>query len=292
MGFALRAKVLGLALVLGILAVSPWEVRTAAVWRTGVAFEPHLYLTCTLNKTEEEARPEEDLTAKSGGRWLRDAWQLREDRFDSSGKAPEAPKALPKGEFQFVFPDKPACAKPSKRLKKPPKVFAKPKIERAMEGQDVILACESRSYPCISYWDWYRHHEVNGDRLLLNGTGRRVFITESGHRSELILRRLDAAEDPGHYICVGSNSQGHHAAVVLLKVRSHFAALWPLLGIVFEMLLLFTILLFNEFCRGGREQHRRISSSAPPPSPSPSPLPPPIPLPRSKPIRFQNKDGP
>ncbi|XP_074133757.1 basigin-like [Sminthopsis crassicaudata] len=254
MGFALRAKVLGVAAVLGISVLYLGEFRAAAIWRTGVAFESHLYLTCTLNKSEEEARPQGDWTATSGSRWLRDEGQLQEDRFDSSGKVSDVPKTPPKGEFQFVFPAKPACVKPSQRLKKPPKVFAKPKIERAMEGQDAVLACESRSFPRIAYWDWYRHHEVNGDRLLLNGTGRRLFITESGHRSELILRRLDAAEDPGHYICVGSNSQGHHAAVVLLKVRSHFAALWPLLGIVFEMLVLFTIILFNEYCRAGQEQ--------------------------------------
>ncbi|KAM8965481.1 basigin-like [Sarcophilus harrisii] len=255
MGYALRAKVLGATVVLGVLAFSPWESRAAAVWRTGVVFEPHRALTCTLNKTWSKARPEGASSTRAGGRWLRAEWQLREDRFDSSGRAPKGP---PRGEFPYVFPAEGTYVKASERPKKPPKVFAKAQIERGTEGQDVMLACESRSYPCISYWDWYRHHEVTGDRLLLNGSGRRVFITESGHRSELILQHLDAAEDPGAYICVGSNRQGHHAAVVLLKVRSHFAALWPLLGIVFEMLLLFTILLCNKYCLGGRRQRRLL----------------------------------
>ncbi|XP_036600151.1 basigin-like [Trichosurus vulpecula] len=253
MGFALLGRQL-LAALLSVLVFAFWEVRSAAAWKTGAECEPQPLLTCTLNQTEEDARFEGHLPHTSGRPWLRGDRQLQKAGLGSPASEALAPTEDQNGDDQCVFPGKGTGRKTSRREKERPEVFANPKTKQALEGEDVVLVCESHSCPSIDCWDWYRHHDVEGDVLLLNGTGQRVFITESAHRSELLLRRLVASEDPGQYICVGTNSEGYYAAVVLLKVRRQLAALWPFLGIVLELLVLFAIILLSERSRSRADE--------------------------------------
>ena len=65
-------------------------------------------------------------------------------------------------------------------------------------------------------------------------------------KTELHISNLDLETDPGKYVCNGTNSEGTSQAVIVLRVRNRFAALWPFLGIVAEVLVLVTVIFIYE----------------------------------------------
>lgn len=65
-------------------------------------------------------------------------------------------------------------------------------------------------------------------------------------KTELHISNLDLETDPGKYACNGTNSEGTSQAVIVLRVRNRFAALWPFLGIVAEVLVLVTVIFIYE----------------------------------------------
>ena len=71
-------------------------------------------------------------------------------------------------------------------------------------------------------------------------------MVSSETKTELHILSLDLETDPGRYACNGTNSEGTSQAVVTLRVRNRFAALWPFLGIVAEVLVLVTVIFIYE----------------------------------------------
>ena len=109
----------------------------------------------------------------------------------------------------------------------------------------MILVCKSDSFPPVINWLWYKESE-SGDQVITNSTQSKFFVVSSESRTELHIPNVDLKEDPGKYGCNGTSLEGTSQAAITLRVRNRFAALWPFLGIVAEVLVLVTIIFIYE----------------------------------------------
>lgn len=138
------------------------------------------------------------------------------------------------------------------KISSPAYVSAASKSYNKMEGESATLSCEVDGEP-VPAVQWRR-----GDKAIDANPDDKKRITFSSYRgipgASVTISNL-VAEDYGDYTCVADGRDGSHAeAVVLLRVRSKLAALWPFLGIVAEVVVLVAIIFIYERRRAKKEQ--------------------------------------